>query len=135
MICTFLKSIQYNFVVLNVSYTKCKPHLTKIRRKMKRKSTPSKKTKSTKAKPGKSSGKLKSAARKKHTGSRSKKTSFPIIGIGASAGGMEAFQQLLEHLPDDTGMAFVLIQHLAPGPPGPIPGQQTREARRAWRAA
>ena len=40
---------------------------------------------------------------------------FPIVGIGASAGGLEAFQQLLDNLPSDTGMAFVLVQHLAPG--------------------
>ncbi len=39
---------------------------------------------------------------------------FPIVGIGASAGGLEAFTQLLSHLPNDTGMAFVLIQHLSP---------------------
>ncbi|MBW4512977.1 MAG: PAS domain-containing protein [Scytonematopsis contorta HA4267-MV1] len=39
---------------------------------------------------------------------------FPIVGIGASAGGLEAFTQLLSHLPTDTGMAFVLIQHLDP---------------------
>ena len=41
-------------------------------------------------------------------------TSFPIVGIGASAGGLEAFTQLLKALPCDTGMAFVLVQHLAP---------------------
>ena len=39
---------------------------------------------------------------------------FPIVGIAASAGGLEAFTELLGHLPADTGMAFVLIQHLAP---------------------
>jgi two-component system, chemotaxis family, CheB/CheR fusion protein len=39
---------------------------------------------------------------------------FPIVGIGASAGGLEAFTELLSHLPVDTGMAFVLIQHLDP---------------------
>jgi len=39
---------------------------------------------------------------------------FPIVGIAASAGGLEAFTELLGHLPVDTGMAFVLIQHLAP---------------------
>ncbi|MEG4857511.1 chemotaxis protein CheB [Microcoleus sp. K1-B6] len=39
---------------------------------------------------------------------------FPIVGIAASAGGLEAFTQLLSHLPADTGMAFVLIQHLDP---------------------
>ncbi len=37
-----------------------------------------------------------------------------IVGIGASAGGLEAFEQLLAALPEDTGMAFVLVQHLAP---------------------
>src|SRR4028118_2418308 len=39
---------------------------------------------------------------------------FPIVGIAASAGGLEAFTELLGHLPIDTGMAFVLIQHLDP---------------------
>ena len=38
----------------------------------------------------------------------------PIVGIGASAGGLEAFTQLLRALPTDTGMAFVLVQHLEP---------------------
>jgi len=38
----------------------------------------------------------------------------PIAGIGASAGGLEAFTQLLRALPADTGMAFVLVQHLEP---------------------
>ncbi len=37
-----------------------------------------------------------------------------IVGVGASAGGLEAFTELLSRLPDDTGMAFVLIQHLDP---------------------
>ena len=37
-----------------------------------------------------------------------------VIGVGASAGGLEAFAELLSHLPADTGMAFVLIQHLDP---------------------
>ncbi|MEH2406632.1 chemotaxis protein CheB [Nostoc sp.] len=39
---------------------------------------------------------------------------FPIVGIAASAGGLDAFTQLLQHLPTDTGMAVVLIQHLDP---------------------
>jgi two-component system CheB/CheR fusion protein len=39
---------------------------------------------------------------------------FPVVGIGASAGGLEAFTQLLSHLPIDTGMAFVIIQHMLP---------------------
>jgi two-component system CheB/CheR fusion protein len=39
---------------------------------------------------------------------------FSVVGVGASAGGLEAFTQLLRALPADTGMAFVLVQHLAP---------------------
>lgn len=39
---------------------------------------------------------------------------FPIVGVGASAGGLEAFTQFLRALPLDTGMAFVLVQHLSP---------------------
>jgi two-component system CheB/CheR fusion protein len=39
---------------------------------------------------------------------------FPIVGVGASAGGLEAFRQFLQALPGDTGMAFLLVQHLDP---------------------
>jgi two-component system, chemotaxis family, CheB/CheR fusion protein len=39
---------------------------------------------------------------------------FLVVGIGASAGGLDAFKALLAKLPPDTGMAFVLIQHLDP---------------------
>ena len=40
---------------------------------------------------------------------------FPIVvGIGASAGGLESFKALLSSMPIDTGLAFVLVQHLAP---------------------
>src|SRR5579864_4549134 len=42
-------------------------------------------------------------------------TAHPVVGIGASAGGLEAFRLLLKSLPDDTGLAFVLVQHLDPG--------------------
>jgi two-component system CheB/CheR fusion protein len=38
----------------------------------------------------------------------------PIVGIGASAGGLDAFTQLLRALPQNTGMAFVFVQHLEP---------------------
>jgi len=37
-----------------------------------------------------------------------------VVGIGASAGGLDAIQQLFDHLPMDTNMAFVIIQHLSP---------------------
>jgi two-component system, chemotaxis family, CheB/CheR fusion protein len=43
--------------------------------------------------------------------------SCAVAGIGASAGGLEAFSVLLEHLPSDTGMAFVFFQHLDPHHP------------------
>src|SRR6266567_4197511 len=58
------------------------------------------------------------ATKKKRAAHRSKldpaQMSFPVIGIGASAGGFEAFGEMLNALPVDTGMAFVLIQHLDP---------------------
>jgi two-component system, chemotaxis family, CheB/CheR fusion protein len=41
-------------------------------------------------------------------------TAFPIVGIGASAGGLGAFIQFLEHLPTTTGMAYIFVQHLDP---------------------
>ena len=37
-----------------------------------------------------------------------------IVGIGASAGGLESLERLFTHLPADTGMAFVVLQHLSP---------------------
>ena len=40
--------------------------------------------------------------------------SFPIVGIGASAGGLEALEGLFAHMPSDSNMAFVIIQHLSP---------------------
>jgi two-component system CheB/CheR fusion protein len=43
-----------------------------------------------------------------------KDNSFPIVGMGASAGGLEAFEQFFRHVPPDCGMAFVLVQHLDP---------------------
>jgi len=43
-----------------------------------------------------------------------KKDTFPIVAIGASAGGLEAITQLIENLPVDTGMSFIYMQHLSP---------------------
>lgn len=40
--------------------------------------------------------------------------SFPIVGIGASAGGLEAISEFLRHIPEHTGLAFVLVEHLDP---------------------
>jgi len=39
---------------------------------------------------------------------------FPIVGIGASAGGLEALEQFFSNMPTESGMAFVVVQHLAP---------------------
>jgi two-component system CheB/CheR fusion protein len=43
-----------------------------------------------------------------------KGAAFPVVGVGASAGGLEALTQLVGALPADTGMGFVIVQHLAP---------------------
>ena len=39
---------------------------------------------------------------------------FPVGGLGASAGGLDAFKKLLKAIPEDSGMAYVLVQHLDP---------------------
>lgn len=41
-------------------------------------------------------------------------TPFPIVGIGASAGGLVALEQLFSHMPPNSGMAFVVVQHFDP---------------------
>lgn len=46
---------------------------------------------------------------------------FPIVGIGASAGGLEAIEQFLKGVPQKSGMAFVVVQHLDPTQPGMLP--------------
>jgi two-component system CheB/CheR fusion protein len=47
--------------------------------------------------------------------------SFPIVGIGASAGGLEALEQFLGRVPAGNGMAFVIVQHLDPTHKGIMP--------------
>src|ERR1700733_912755 len=39
---------------------------------------------------------------------------FPVVGIGASAGGLDAFKKLIKAIPEDSGMAYILVQHLDP---------------------
>ena len=39
---------------------------------------------------------------------------FPVVGVGASAGGLEAFKQLLRAIPEKSGLAYILVQHLDP---------------------
>lgn len=54
---------------------------------------------------------------------RSRGLSFPLVGLGASAGGLAAFEAFLSGLPTDRdpGMAFVFVQHLAPDHPSLLP--------------
>src|SRR6185312_4320578 len=52
---------------------------------------------------------------------------FPIVGVGSSAGGLDAVTQLLRALPDNTGMAFVLVQHLDPYHKSELAGILTAE--------
>ncbi|WP_186776542.1 chemotaxis protein CheB [Rubripirellula reticaptiva] len=54
---------------------------------------------------------------------------FPIVGIGASAGGLEALDELLDHLPPDTGMAFVVVTHQHPSHTSLLPELLARETK------
>ena len=49
------------------------------------------------------------------------RSQFPIVGIGASAGGLEALELFFKNMPNDNGMAFVVIQHLDPTHVGIMP--------------
>ncbi|WP_022949153.1 chemotaxis protein CheB [Methylohalobius crimeensis] len=49
------------------------------------------------------------------SGKRDGGSGFPVVGIGASAGGLEALEELFENMPTDTGMAFVVVTHQHPG--------------------
>jgi len=46
---------------------------------------------------------------------------FPIVGIGASAGGLEALEQFLSNVPENSGLAYVIVQHLDPTQKGMLP--------------
>ncbi|MBI5921721.1 MAG: PAS domain-containing protein [Betaproteobacteria bacterium] len=46
---------------------------------------------------------------------------FPIVGIGCSAGGLNALERFFTHAPADSGMAFVVVQHLAPSHESALP--------------
>jgi two-component system CheB/CheR fusion protein len=47
----------------------------------------------------------------------SRQEDFPVVGIGASAGGVEALREFVKAVPENSGMAFVIIQHLSPAHP------------------
>jgi two-component system, chemotaxis family, CheB/CheR fusion protein len=65
--------------------------------------------------------KLKSTVSTIEKTSASDSRMFPIVGIGASAGGLDAFEQFLMNVPENTGMAYVIIQHLDPTQKGMLP--------------
>ena len=65
------------------------------------------------------------------TDSRDDRDLFPIVGIGASAGGLQAVTQLFKALPVDTGMALVVVQPLAR--PTTVPWPRSCPARRGCR--
>jgi two-component system, chemotaxis family, CheB/CheR fusion protein len=53
---------------------------------------------------------------------------FPVVGIGASAGGLEAMEEFFDNMPPETGMAFVVVTHQHPGHTSLLPellGRQT----------
>ena len=51
----------------------------------------------------------------------SQTTLFPIVGLGASAGGLEALEQFLSNVPENSGLAYVVVQHLDPTQKGMLP--------------
>ena len=59
---------------------------------------------------------LPKAARKRVTSKKKAKPAAPsfVVGMGASAGGLEALESFFDAMPSDSGMAFVVIQHLSP---------------------
>jgi two-component system CheB/CheR fusion protein len=59
---------------------------------------------------------------------RSETTTPPVVGIGSSAGGVAALQKLVSHIPADSGIAWVLIQHLAPDRPSELADILERKA-------
>lgn len=55
------------------------------------------------------------------------KNLFPVVGIGASAGGLEAFKKLLNAIPEKSGMAYIIVQHLHPEHTSALPQILQRE--------
>src|SRR5262249_41267506 len=60
---------------------------------------------------------------------------FPIVGIGASAGGLQALKQFFEHMPVDTCMAFLIVAHLPMGRESDMPDIVGRYATTLTRLA
>src|SRR5688500_4718691 len=54
---------------------------------------------------------------------------FPVVGIGASAGGLDAFKRFVSSISIDSGMAYILVQHLHPDHNSMLPEILQRETR------
>jgi two-component system CheB/CheR fusion protein len=65
--------------------------------------------------------KIKSTVSIKEKSSDPDNSLFPIVGIGASAGGLEAIEQFLTNVPENSGMAYIVVQHLDPTHKGMLP--------------
>ena len=67
------------------------------------------------------SGRLKSTISAKKITPYSVSDQFPIVGIGASAGGLEALELFLSNVPEVSGIAYIVVQHLDPTYKGMLP--------------
>src|SRR5436190_4955892 len=52
-----------------------------------------------------------------------------VVGLGASAGGLEALEEFFDHVPAETGIAYVVVTHLAPGRVSLLPDLLGRHAK------
>ncbi len=79
------------------------------------------KVKTPKTSTGKKEAAAKAKTANKQLVAKQNKTHFPIVGIGASAGGLKAFEQFFSAMPVDSGIAFVLVAHLDPSHASMLP--------------
>src|SRR5689334_8324003 len=56
---------------------------------------------------------------------------FPVVGVGASAGGLDALEHFFASVPTDCGMAFVVVTHMQPGRPSLLPQLLSRHTTMA----
>ena len=100
---------------------------------VKRKSQAQKRTKTEKSKKEKTPPNAGAKAKKKaaQTESKASKDVFPIVGIGASAGGLEALELFFENLPVESGIAFVVITHTDPKRSSLLPSIIKRKTKAA----
>lgn len=97
-----------------------RPRLKKTRMRKTRPAKPARSRRSPRAPPGRSRELSPPAG-----------GALPIVGIGASAGGLEALEQFLAHVPEASGLAFVIVQHLDPTREGIMPELLQRATRMA----